>query len=873
MSDRPSFDRPSPEAAVLDAMAGGVILVDGAGLVVFVNDAAARLGGWRRADWPGRAVQTLLPGVDTTPDGMAREIRLARRDGSDLWLELIVTEAAAAAIVTGPARVMTLRDITGDVQRRERAQRFANIVRRTDRGVMILDAMDRITYVNPAFTRMLGYDLHDVANRDISTILSGREDDMAALREFRTNLRSRRGFDIDLRATSQSGREIWLCTSVTPMHDDEANGANAGETIVILADETPSMELRTLRHDVMAALTGAMGFTEIMEFICRRIEAVAPDATASIILVQDDRTAWMAGRASLPERIAEAVDGIRVGPMVGSCGAAIHDGLEILTTDIDADPRWTPELRALMRPYGLVACWSVPIRLRDGTVAGSLALYFRAPREPSLWHRRVVDACLLLCTLAVEQERARARIAQLAHYDAVTGLPNRAWLRDYLGTRALKAGWCGMTLMSVDIDRFRAIGDALGQAASDEILLGVAGRLKSVLGAGDLLTRTGQDEFTIVTGCGLTPGSRGCCVEGDGLLAVDHASSLAGTVLRTMADPFVVRGMPINSTVSIGICAGREKGHTVDMVLRHVQIAVSQARDAGHNCYRFFSSEMNRRAQDRVILASALVDALAAGRLTLAYQPQVEPRTGIVRGVEALARWHDPDQGDIAPARFIPLAEESGMIEALGEWALRTACRQMAAWMEAGVDIPVVSVNLSAPHFRDPSLPGVIADILAESGVPPHRLTVEMTESTMIEDHDRTIAAARAIRALGVGLSMDDFGTGFSSLANLVSLPLSEVKIDRSFLIGLERTGDVHSVLTAVIRIGHSLGITVVAEGVETKRQLELLDALDCQVVQGFLMSRPMNAECVPFWLQTWRHARHAPAVNDASAARLRAVP
>ncbi|GBQ82190.1 GGDEF family signaling protein [Gluconacetobacter johannae DSM 13595] len=841
---------------MLDAMAGGVIVVDGAGMIVFVNDAAACLGGWRHADWSGRAVHTLLPGVDMTPDRKARKVRLARHDGDDLWLEVIVTEAQ------GAARVVSLRDVTGDVAQHERARRLADIVRRTDRGVMMLDGMDRITYVNPAFTRMLGYDRHEVADRDISMILSGREDDMATLREFRANLRSRRGFEIDLRAVSRSGREIWLCTSVTPVQEDEAGGADTGEAIVILADETPLMELRALRRDVMAALTGVTGFTEVMEFICQRIEAVAPDVAASIILTHDDGTAWMAGRAALPKALADAVEGLRVGPMIGSCGAAIHGGQEVLTTDIDADPHWTPALRALVRPKGLAACWAVPIRLRDGTVAGSLALYFQAKREPSLWHRRVVDVCLQLCSLAVEQEQARARIAQLAHYDAVTGLPNRAWLREHLGTRTVRPGWCGLTLMSVDIDRFRAIGDALGHTAADEMVIAMAQRLKSVLGPDELLIRAGQDEFTIVTGCGLTPGHRDCCIDGEGYLAVDRASVLAGAVLRVVADPFTIRDMPVTSTVSIGICAGRDKGHTVDMVLRHLQIAVSQAREAGGNCYRFFCADMNRQAQDRLILSSALGDALAADRLTLAYQPQVEPRTGKLHGVEALARWHDPVRGDISPARFIPLAEESGLIDALGEWALRTACRQMAAWMDAGVDIPVVSVNLSAQHFRDPGLPDVIAGILAENGVPPHRLTVEITESMMIEDQARTMAAARAIRALGVGLSMDDFGTGFSNLANLASLPLSEVKIDRSFLVGLKRTGDVHSVLTAVVRIGRSLGLTVVVEGVETKRQLDLLDDLDCPVVQGFLMSRPLQAELVPSWLETWQQAHRAPAIQ-----------
>ncbi|GAA4501581.1 EAL domain-containing protein [Gluconacetobacter tumulicola] len=851
---------PSSLSSVLNALADGVIMVDDRGMVVFANDASVAMCGGGADSWVGRPVRDMVPALDLISGPVPHEVPLFRPGCPVRWLEAVVARGDAS---DGAAWIVTLRDVSVEVGRREAGELCSTVVNRTDRGVMVLDGLDRITYVNPAFKHLLGYRPEDVLLRDVSVVLSAEEADIPVLREFRYNLRNRKAFEIDLRARSRGGREIWLSTAVSPVRDD---GAADGDVIVLLADKTRAMELQSLRQDVTTALSSATDFNDVMALICKRVEAILPDVLMSVLLVTEEGTAWMAGRGAMPESFASGFDGMSVGPMVGTCGAAIYSGHEVLAPDIETDPRWTPALRDKVRPLGICANWSIPVRLRDGTVAGALALYFFDRREPTLWHRRVVEACIHFCTLAVEQERARVRIAQLAHYDAVTGLPNRTWLREHLASLQDRPGWCGLTLIAIDLDQFRTIRDGLGGAGADELLETVAQRLKRAVGQDGILTRTGEDEFSIVTGCGRTPMGPGCCVDRDGFIAVDHASVVAGAILRGMALPFVINGLPVTSGVSIGICAGGEKGGTVDTLLRNTRIAVSRARDAGGNCYRFFSPAMNQRAHDRVILGSALRTALASDRLRLVYQPQVSPHTGAIHGVEALARWHDPVRGDISPVRFIPLAEETGLIQALGEWALRQACRQMARWMVEGIGIPSVSVNLSARHFREPGLPSMIAAILQETGIPANRLMVEMTESTMIADLDSTIQAARAIRTLGVGLSMDDFGTGFSTLANLVNLPLNEVKIDRSFVDGLNRVDESRLIVNAVLGIGRNLGMSIVAEGVETKQQLELLDELGCPVVQGFLISHPLEVEHLPGWVRTWQQS------YPASLARLPAA-
>ncbi|WP_242402565.1 putative bifunctional diguanylate cyclase/phosphodiesterase [Komagataeibacter kakiaceti] len=278
-----------------------------------------------------------------------------------------------------------------------------------------------------------------------------------------------------------------------------------------------------------------------------------------------------------------------------------------------------------------------------------------------------------------------------------------------------------------------------------------------------------------------------------------------------------------------------------------------QAKDEGGGRCCFFSQSMNRQASDRLILAAALREALANNRLRLFYQPQVDARTGRMYGVEALSRWTDETLGFVSPARFIAVAEETGQIETIGKWSLRVACEQMAQWIRDGVDVPIVSVNLSPLHFRDEALPRFVADLLKETGIPPTRLTIEITESTMIDNYERTIHMVQTLRDMGVGISMDDFGTGFSSLSSLAGLPVNEMKIDRSFMQGLESIEKVRAVVMAAVRIGQSLGMTVVAEGVEHEDQRRLLAEMDCDVLQGYMFSKPLPPEELNAWLAAYQ--------------------
>lgn len=279
-----------------------------------------------------------------------------------------------------------------------------------------------------------------------------------------------------------------------------------------------------------------------------------------------------------------------------------------------------------------------------------------------------------------------------------------------------------------------------------------------------------------------------------------------------------------------------------------------KAKQAGRSTHRFFSNDMDCVNEERLRLSTALRHAVAQGGLRLHYQPQICAGSGDLYGVEALARWHDPVLGDVSPAKFIPLAEECGLIEQIGIWSLREACRQIAAWQKAGLDVPCVSVNLSPINFLNPELPALVSDIIVENGLAPSRLMLEITEGVVMSERTTAIEIMKQIRAAGIGLSMDDFGTGYSSLSRLAHLPVRELKIDRSFMRDIETEVCALAIATAVVRVGQSLNMTVVAEGVETEGQRRILAELGCDVIQGFLYSPALAA----FDFEAWLVARHA---------------
>jgi diguanylate cyclase (GGDEF)-like protein len=385
----------------------------------------------------------------------------------------------------------------------------------------------------------------------------------------------------------------------------------------------------------------------------------------------------------------------------------------------------------------------------------------------------------------------------------------------------------------LDADNFKDVNDTLGHSAGDEFLIGFAKRLRAQIRPGDMLGRLGGDEFVIVL------------PNRDAI----EASLMAARITAALAVPLTIGKRQVPMSASVGLSLYPDNATDIDTLVKQADAAMYKAKRAGRGTYRFFSADMDKLAEQRLMHSTALRNAIASEALSLHYQPQIRTRDGAIHGVEALARWHDPVLGEVSPAKFIPLAEECGLIEQIGPWSIREACRQMAIWRRAGLDIPCVSVNLSPINFQNVNLATIVAQILAEHNLPASHLMLEITEGVFLNERAIVVATMNELRQLGVGLSLDDFGTGYSSLSRLTQLPINELKIDRSFMRDVESNDATRAIVTAVVRVGQSLNLAVVAEGVETAGQRQLLTELGCDAVQGFLHARPMPSAGFGRWL------------------------
>ena len=425
-----------------------------------------------------------------------------------------------------------------------------------------------------------------------------------------------------------------------------------------------------------------------------------------------------------------------------------------------------------------------------------------------------------------EQRQNESRIRHLARHDALTGLPNRLYFREEMAKleqRILRSEI--VAVLCVDLDRFKAVNDTLGHAVGDAVLIEVAARLNAACRETDMVARLGGDEFAVLV----------CDLQGPA-----DASVVADRIVRTLAEPFVVEGRQAMIGASVGIAVAPTDGTESDTLLKNADLALYRAKSEGRGAYHFFERGMDQALQRRRSLEQGLRLGLARGEFRLLYQPLVNLADNRITGLEALLRWDHPDQGLVPPAEFVPIAEETGVIVAIGEWALREACRAAAGWPN-GVHI---AVNLSPIQFKNRGLVGHVANALRDSGLDPGRLELEITESLLLADTELTLATLRRLRALGVRIAMDDFGTGYSSLSYLRSFPFDKIKIDRSFM--RTSTGDDMAIIEAVIGLGRSLGMSTTAEGIETEAQLDAVRANGCTEAQGFLLSPPLPGSSIP---------------------------
>ena len=427
-----------------------------------------------------------------------------------------------------------------------------------------------------------------------------------------------------------------------------------------------------------------------------------------------------------------------------------------------------------------------------------------------------------------ERKRAEERVHYLANYDVLTGLPNRYLMQDRLTQVIAQAhrNRLRVALMHIDLDRFKVVNETLGRYVGDALLKQAAERVRKATRETDTVARVGGDEFTIVF---------------PNVTSLQALSAAAEVILDELARPFPSDGQELFVSASVGISLYPDDASSVDELIKHADAAMSSAKHLGRNNFQFYTAGMNQEVQDRMLIEAGLRTAIQRNELSLVFQPKIDLATRRIFGAEALLRWKHPKLGMIPPSRFVPVAEEAGLVGQIGEWVLYTACRQIREWQDAGYSLQV-AVNVSARQFQEYDVAELVMDIMRDTGALAKNLEIELTESAVMNDAESSIVSLERLAALGVQIAIDDFGTGYSSLSYLKRLPLDLLKIDQSFVRDISSDPNDAAIVRAIITLARSLGIKVIAEGVENEAQLAFLNAYGCQYAQGYLFGRPLTA-------------------------------
>jgi diguanylate cyclase (GGDEF)-like protein/PAS domain S-box-containing protein len=670
------------------------------------------------------------------------------------------------------------------------------------------ESYGRYVLANPAYCAITGYSVEQLKAVSFREIVD--PDDLPSLLEGLEQLMSGAvaETDVEFRIRRRDGTQMWVRQHRSVIRDDDGgplfhlthtediSGRQASDAVINAARNVAEQALRD--SEARYRLLGDHAADMI---VCTR-----PDRTRSYVSPSSQRLIGFA-----PAEIIESDFAALLHPDDCKRVQAAYERFLLR----GGSETHTYRLRHKNGGYVWVEShWETTVAapLSDGTVVGG---NFVVAIVRDISERKAVDE----------------RIALMARQDALTALPNRMLLRERLDeARAFVERGGSAAVLSVDLDNFKAVNDTFGHAVGDALLQGVAERLLRCVRQNDTVARVGGDEFVVVM---LGSESR------------EDVARRGQRIIDTLSERYVVEGHQLFVSASVGITTSPRDGIRPDQLLSNADVALYCAKAEGRQAYRLFEPSMAAHRQARLDAEGELRGALDDESFTIFYQPIVSLATDAIVGFEALARWRHPVRGLVYPNDFIPLAESTGMIARLGEWVLRGACRRAAEW-PATVRL---SVNVSALQLRGAKFVGVVRSALDESGLPAHRLDLEITESVLMQESDETLATMNELRSMGMGISLDDFGTGYSSLGYLRSFRFDRIKIDRSFVGDLLQRAESEAIVRAVVGIGDALGIATVAEGVETRGQLQRLRAQGCSEAQGFLISKPRPAEDIPLML------------------------
>ena len=796
---------------VVEQNPAAIVITDLAGRVEYVNAMFLQTSGYTRDEVIGQRADVFGAGeadpaayremhaVIRTGQPWHGELPSRRQDGSVYWERVHIApvrdaDGAITNVMAVKEDITELRELTSRLQDSE--SRFRGAMTAMAEGLAVLSPDGHCFFANRAVERALGVPpggLQGINVRELSLQFCNHDGqaipspfDDAALMQSLCQERAIRNQIFGLCIGESEGAVRWLEVSTSPLQGGDGKALRVVMTFSDiterrLADEKARLAFEAIRH------------------------------SGEGILVTDAEHRIISANPAF-----EAVTGYAADDVIGNTPA--------LFSSAHQDDSFFATMQAILERTGH---WQGEVwnRRKNGEVYPEW-LGVSAVREANGLTRHYV----YIFSDMTERKAAQARIEFLAHHDPLTELPNRLLLRDRMAQAMALAARSQnrVALLFLDLDRFKKINDSLGHPVGDALLKAIVERLKGCVRDSDTISRQGGDEFIIVL---------------NEVRDTDAVARVADKIQQRMGQPFVINEHALITSFSIGVAIFPDDGNDFDTLLKKADTAMYHAKEAGRNNHRFFTEQMNQQVVEHLTLETQLRQALENGEFILHYQPQLDLQERSIVGVEALLRWNNPESGLIPPGKFIPVAEDSGLIVQIGDWVLREACRQARAWQDAGLPPFVVAVNLSAIQFKRLDLINTVINALVLSDLDSQWLELELTESILLQDAEATLDTVHRLKALGVKLSVDDFGTGYSSLAYLKRFAVDKLKIDQSFVRDLSSDPDDAAIVRAIIQMAHSLKLKTIAEGVETEELCNLLQLFRCDEVQGYWLARPLPAD------------------------------
>ncbi|MEW8114754.1 MAG: EAL domain-containing protein [Candidatus Thiodiazotropha endolucinida] len=685
-------------------------------------------------------------------------------------------------------------------------------------------------YYSRQWKSMLGYEEGELAHHlDTWASLVHPDDKDRVLKTVEDHLSGNAdSFEVEMRMRHKDGHEIVVLSRAFLVNrTSDGKAMRLVGTHVDITERKKTESYLAKNAEILEMIATGKPAPMIYDQIALMYEGRHPGMRCSMLELEDGKLLH-GGAPSLPKEYCDAVHGLEYGPSVGSCGTSTYSGHRVLVENIETDPKWA-KIKHIALPHGMRCCWSEPIKNSSGKVLGAFGMYYNHPALPNDEELEDLKSAARLAGIVMERDQAQKRIRELAYKDELTGLASRVRFYQQLEESIKLSDRSGrrFALLYVDLDDFKGVNDSLGHDAGDLLLKDIAKCLKSVSREIDFVARLSGDEFCIIV------------KDVDDDYAAAH---VAQRCLDMISEPIELSARKFTPSCSIGIAHYPDDGEDLSTMLKAADTSLYSAKEHGKNQYAFYRPELTHRAEHRFRVEQALREAVEKQQLSLVYQPQIMMQTGEIIGVEALSRWNHPQLGQVPPTEFIATAERIGMIKPLTEWVLRTACNHAVACRKAGLPAVRMAVNISPNHFLDKDFVSLINRVIEETGMIPTELELEVTEN-VVQTNPENLNVFRELKDLGVLIAIDDFGVGYSSFASLKHLTADYLKIDRHFVNDMLSDEETQLLIASMIDLGHKLQHRIIAEGVETADQFDVLNNLGCDTAQGYLFSKPVDAD------------------------------